>query len=283
MPRVDLQAASPLAPLNARKRSLLRLALIAFAGGLAVYGLVAYLLLPAAWTHHEHQPALAARPMVTHTRQGIPADPMNVGLIGSREDIIRAMHAAGWYPADPITLRSSIAIIGSVLLDRPYTNAPVSNLYYEHRRADLAFEKPVGKSANRRNHVRFWVVLDKGAEGRPVWLGAATFDRAVGLSHYTGQVTHHIGPDIDAVREFLTTELDTAGMAQATYQVSGIGPTLNGRNGGGDPYFTDGEVWVSVLVPAAEKNNSPPTVLRPPLLIRLKDAVWDKLATVFRR
>ena len=113
--------------------------LISLAAIVAAYGLLAYVILPAAWTHHEHQPGLAARPMVTQTGQGIRGDPVNVGLVGSREDVIHAMRAAGWYPADPITLRSSIEIIGSVMLDRPYKDAPVSNLYYDGRREDFAF------------------------------------------------------------------------------------------------------------------------------------------------
>ena len=70
-----------------------------------------------------------------------------------------------------------------MLLDRPYRDAPVSNLYYQGRREDLAFEKPIGASADRRNHVRYWKVLDQGEEKRPVWLGAATEDRGVGVSH----------------------------------------------------------------------------------------------------
>jgi hypothetical protein len=113
------------------------------------------------------------------------------------------MHAAGWYPADPITLRTSIDIVGSVAFDRPYHDAPVSPLYYQGKKEQLAFEKPDGKSADRRHHVRFWQVLDKGTDGRPVWLGSVTFDRGVGLSHDTGQVTHHIAPDIDAERDGL--------------------------------------------------------------------------------
>jgi hypothetical protein len=255
---------------------------VALAALLTAYGLIAYVILPAAWTHHERQPGLAVRPMTTQTKQGIPGDPMNVGIVGSRGDLIQAMHAAGWYPADPITLRSSIAIIGSVVLDRPYKDAPVSNLYYDHRCEDLAFEKPAGKSANARNHVRFWLVLDDGAEGRPVWLGAATFDRGVGVSHLTGQVTHHIAPNIDAARGLLSNDLEEAGMVEATYQVSGIGPTLNGRNGEGDTYYTDGEIWMSRLVPAARKNTGPLTVLRPPPLVGLKDAVWRRLGRILR-
>ncbi len=169
------------------------------------YTLLAYLVLPAVWTHYEHQKRLADLPMVTLTAQGIPGDPINVGLVGDTRDVLCAMHAAGWYPADPVTLRSSIEIAGSVLLDRPYRDAPVSPLYYLGRREDLAFEKPVGSSADHRHHVRFWKVLDAGEEKRPVWLGDATFDRSVGVSHYTGAITHHIGADIDAERKLLAS------------------------------------------------------------------------------
>ena len=103
--------------------------LIIFAAAATVYLLLAYIVAPALWTHHEHEPGLANLPMVTRTADGIPGDALNVGLVGNREDIIRAMHAAEWFPADPITLRMSIDIVGSVVLDRPYHDAPVSPLY----------------------------------------------------------------------------------------------------------------------------------------------------------
>ena len=56
------------------------------------YGLLAYLILPGLWTHYEHQKGLADLPMVTRTGQGIPGDPMNVGLIGDISDVVCAMH-----------------------------------------------------------------------------------------------------------------------------------------------------------------------------------------------
>jgi len=242
------------------------------------YGLLAYLVLPGFWTHYEHQRGLANLPMVTRTGQGIPGDPMNVGLIGDLGDVVCAMHAAGWYPADPITLKSSIAIVGSVLLDRPYHDAPVSNLYYLGRREDLAYEKPIGASADRRNHVRFWKVLDKGEEGRPVWLGAATQDRGVGVSKYTGAVTHHISPDLDAERLVLASGLEDAGMVEAKYQVTGIGPTIAGHNGEGDLYYTDGEIWVLRLVEACKKREGPAVTIPSPPATELKDQIWHAIA-----
>lgn len=218
---------------------------------LGAYLLAAYGVVPALWTRYEREPDLARRPMVTVTAQGIPGDPLNVGLVGTREELIRAFRAAGWYPADPVTLKTSVEIAGSVLFDRPYRDAPVSPLFYDGRAQDLAFEKPVGGSADRRNHVRFWQVLDQGANGRPVWLGSATFDRGAGLSHDTGQITHHIAPDIDAERDRLIADLEGAGHLGGSFKMPGVGPTENGRNGGGDPYRTDGQVTVGVLTPGS--------------------------------
>lgn len=246
-----------------------------------LYGVVAYILLPMAWTHHERQPGLAAHPMVTLTKQGIPGDALNVGLVGDRDTVIRAMNEAGWVPADPVTITSSVKIVGSVLLKRPYEHAPVSPLFYAGRIEDLAFEKPSGKSADRRHHVRFWQVLDKGAEGRPVWLGAVTFDRSVGISHYTGQVTHHIAPDIDSERDGLIDDLKAAKVVEAIYQVTGIGPTLNARNGGGDPYWTDGEIAIARLTPDAAKTDKPPQMLGASQIVQWKDAVMQQLGDTF--
>ena len=225
-----------------------RRAAFVLVGAVLLYGIVAYVALPSAWTRYEHQKRLEGLPMVTRTDQGMAGDPLNVGLVGAEEDVLCAMHSAGWYPADPVTWRSSLRIIGSVLLNRPYPSAPVSNLSYQGRREDLAFEQPGGRSASRRHHVRFWQVLAAGDEARPVWLGAATFDRGVGLSHYTGQVTHRIAPDIDAERDALTADLANARVVTAIYQVTGIGPTLRGRNGGGNRFYTGGEVKISRLV-----------------------------------
>jgi len=252
--------------------------LLTLLGVVLVYTALAYLALPALWSHYEHQRKLADLPMITRTAQDIPGDPINVGLIGDKRDVLCAMQAAGWYPADRVTARSSIEIAGSVLLDRPYARAPVSPLFYLGRPEDLAFEKPFGDSPDRRHHVRFWQVLEQGQEKRPVWLGAATFDRGVGVSHYTGAITHHISGDIDAERSLLTTDLEHAELVDAKYQVTGIGVTLAGRNGGGDSYYTDGEVWISRLVTACQKRTTPPEIIPSPAATEIKDQIWHAVA-----
>ena len=236
------------AAIERRRRRWARDGLGVLAGVVAAYLLVAYLMLPLAWLEHEeeHHPALDAAPKVTTNADGIPGDPINVGLVGTREELIGAMLAAGWYPADPITLRSSIGIAASVLLRRPDPDAPVSPLYLFGRKQDLAFEQEVGRSADRRHHVRWWLT-DRTEGGRPFWLGGASFDRDSGLSHLTGQITHHIDPDLDAQRDQLMASLAERGLLVRQFQLPGIGPTMNGRNAGGDRFYTDGMIDVGVL------------------------------------
>lgn len=141
------------------------------------YALMAYVVLPTLWQHYEHNPKLEHSPKITQTAQGIPGDPLNVGLVGTKEQVIQAMLAAGWYPADPITFRTSFDIVASVLLERPYPTAPVSNLYLLGHKQDLAFELPTGHSAKQRHHVRLWQSNQWAVEGGSLWLGSATFDR----------------------------------------------------------------------------------------------------------
>jgi len=217
------------------------------------YLLTAYVVLPLIWrTDLKHHPDLSGGPRITHTANGIPGDPVNLALIGSDSELVHAMIAAKWYPADPITLRTSLRIAVDSVFRRPDDQAPVSALFLFGRKQDLAFEQPIGDSPRQRHHVRFWR-WDRQQDGRPVWFGAATFDERVGLSHTTGQITHHIGPDVDAERNRIMQELQQAGWAQEVYYRDGFHKELSGKNGGGDPWHTDGRLGVVVLMsPATE-------------------------------
>jgi hypothetical protein len=60
-----------------------------------------------------------------------------------------------------------------------------------------------------------------------------------------------------------------------TFQVTGIGPTLFGRNGGGDPYHTDGEITEGVLSPGAVPSGKPPAALPTPPIVSAKNQIWN--------
>lgn len=267
----------------ARDKSELRHVLGRVALLLGLYGLLSYIVVPQFWKHYEHQPAMEGAPKTTETAQGIPGDPLNVGLVGTKEEVIRAMLLAGWEPADPITLKSSMHIAESVVLNRAYTRAPVSNLYLWGRKQDLAFEKESGKSARHRQHVRFWRSNDLAVDGRTFWIGSASYDKSVGFSHRTGQLTHHIAPDVDAERDSLIADLKKVDQLSRTYDVTGVGATMTGRNGEGDWYYTDGELEVGVLWPENEKGTKNFVALADPLLVQMKDKMFLGIRNILER
>ena len=216
---------------------------------LLIYLAVAYLVLPDAWKRYtRHHPSLDGDPRITETSDGHPGDPLNVGLIGTEAQINMVMRAANWYPADPLGMRSDLKIGVDTVLKRSYDKAPVSSLYLYGRKEDLAFEQPVGDNPRERHHVRFWRSVKKDSDGRPMWLGSATYDKRVGLSHTTGQITHHIAPDIDTERNHLAIDLEQTSELAETYSEKGFHKTLEGRNGGGDPWHTDGDLWVGIVI-----------------------------------
>jgi hypothetical protein len=236
---------------GAWKRPRLVRAGLALLSVLAVYALASYLIIPALW-HREilRHPALQGAPRLTHTAAGIPGDPVNIALVATERDLVTAMHATAWHPADPITLDTSLRMVGSVVFRRPYVDAPVSPLYLWGRPEDLAFEQAVGTDPARRHHVRFWRAAEADEAGRPLWLGAATYDAGVGFSHTTGQITHHIAPEVDAERDKIIADLRQAGQLSQVLWITQFHQVLRGNNGGGDPYDTDGRLAVGVISPS---------------------------------
>ena len=89
-----------------------------------------------------------------------------------------------------------------------------------------------------------------------------------------GAVTHAISADVAAMRDALSADLAATGTITQVYEVSGIGPTLNGRNGEGDRYYSDGEIRFSVIAGPGTSGRDPPPALPNPPLVDLKNRLW---------
>jgi hypothetical protein len=237
------------APSNPPRRASRWKFVAAFVGAiLLVYLAVAYVLMPALWVRYAHRhPAFDDLPRITRTGNDIPGDPLNVALVGTEPEVKKIMLAAQWFPADPLNLRDDLKIAAASVLKRPYDEAPVSNLYLFGRKEDLAFEQPVGNNPRHRHHVRFWRADKTYKDGRPVWVGSAVYDERVGLSRKTGQVTHVTAPDIDAERDYLFADLKKTGDLAEVLFIDDFHTTREGRNGGGDPWRTDGRLEAGII------------------------------------
>jgi hypothetical protein len=166
------------------------------------------------------------------------------------------MLAAKWFPADPLTFRSSLEIAEASVLKRPDDDAPVSSEFLFGRKQDLAFEQEVGDNPRHRHHVRFWESDKHDPDGRPIWIGSAVYDKRVGLSRTTGQFTHETAPDVDAERDKLFDDLKQTGDLSEVVVVRGFHKVLEGRNGEGNVWRTDGDLFVGRIKPADSQSNS---------------------------
>jgi len=260
------------------KNHAMAVAVVVIALFLAIAGII--LSRPGFWKQYEHHPALSGMPKTAFSRNNLPADPINIVLVGDKPFVVHALLASGWVPADPITMKTSLEEAASALFGFNYIHAPVSNMYLWNRVQDLAFEQPLPGGARKRHHVRLWRVPGGSNSGLGVWLGTATFDTRVGLVHHSLIFTHRIAPAVDSEREKLVDDLIRAGRVQQQYQVTGVGQTLNGRTANGDWYYTDGEMAVCILEQSRNRRTTPPERLESPVHVRLKDRIW-RLARPF--
>ncbi|UFU02921.1 LssY C-terminal domain-containing protein [Ruania suaedae] len=184
----------------------------------------------------------------SRTREGLLGDPVNLGLRGTEEQIHTAMLRAGWHRADEVNLESSRRMIVSTLLRRSYPDAPVSPLFLFGRRQNFTYQQEVEGNPAKRHHVRFWPCPAgwRLPGGKKVdWLAAGTYDTAVGLSHFTLQVTHRIDADIDAERDHILGTLTAPGAGNqgiAVKHLLNFSTGYHHRNGGGDEIRTDGDL-----------------------------------------
>jgi len=220
----------------------------------AIWVLAAYLLLP-------RLNRLLTRIYVpdyfigrARTVDGLLGDPVNLAVVGTPQALREAMLSAGWTEADPVTWRSSWRIVRDSVLRRSYPAAPVSPLFVFGQKQTLAFEKEVAGSPAQRHHVRYWACP-------PGWrlpggfavdlVGAATFDRRVGLSLFTFQITHKIAENTDQERDLVAAALRSAGAS--VHIVRHFSTGYHARNGGGDAIETDGDLPIAALPPARER------------------------------
>jgi hypothetical protein len=212
---------------------------------LAVYVVIAYFLLPRVHT-------LLSRIYLpdyfigrTRTREGILGDPVNLGFQGDAAQLHHAMTEAGWTLADDLGIRANLRIVLATLTRRSYPSAPVSNLYLFGRKQEFCYQQEVDGSPGKRHHVRFWSTPEGWLlpGGHHVdWLAAGTFDRSVGFSMFTWQITHRISQHVDSERDHVLQTLEAAGVEPAVEVLEKFSTGYHSRNGGGDRIVTDGNL-----------------------------------------
>jgi len=229
------------------------------------YAIGAYVILPYAVRMGLKFSQLKSVPSFTVAADGLPADPVNLGLIGTFAELREAFSAIGWAEADKLDLKSSWRMVQAFVLSRPYPTAPFSTLFLFGRGQDIGFQKAIGDSPRRRHHVRFWgkslehlpagpdtasfwLNTDRpDGDERVLWAGAATKDTGIGFTRLTFQVTHATDSDTIPERDFVIDTLKSSGaIGDVTLAQAGAPLSAHRVN----HYVTDGEAAIAELTPA---------------------------------
>jgi len=189
------------------------------------YGIAAYVILPRSVRMGLKILQRQRVPRYTITGDGLPGDPVNLVLTGTREQLHAAFAIAGWSTADRLGLKSSWRLVRAFVFNSPYPTAPFSTLYLFGRGQDIGFQKAINDSPRKRHHVRFWALSLTHAEtnlgtasfwlntdrppldARVHWVGAGTKDTGLSLTKLTFQITHATDADSNAERDHIIAEL----------------------------------------------------------------------------
>ena len=229
----------------------------------ATYAIAAYIVLPRVVRMGLKILLRQRVPRYTITADGLPGDPVNLVLTGTRQQLHAAFKLAGWSQADRLGLTSSWRMVRAFLLNSPYPTAPFSTLYLFGRGQDVGFQKAIDNSPRKRHHIRFWALslahaeanLGKASfwlntdrppdEARVHWVGAGTKDTGLSLTRLTFQITHATDSDTNAERDYIIDELRKNQVVEEinSYKAGQHLPSEHVNH-----YITDGEVAAASLV-----------------------------------
>lgn len=188
------------------------------------------------------QTTVSQLPIYSETLTGLRMEPINLIFIANGDQLKSAFTQAGWYQADPSTLGNTFHAFLSAAKNEEYLTAPVTPSYLNFQPESIAFEKPTStNSLRQRHHIRIWKT-NYVVSGKPVWVATASLDQGIGIGSRIALPTHHIDPNVDNERNYISTRI-----SQANAPLIRVVDPQDGHNASGDSFFTDGKAVVISL------------------------------------
>lgn len=199
--------------------------------------------------------AFAAGRLPTYSENILGTLQEPVSLIVHAQDetaLLDVFAKAGWHLADRPSFGTMFRAAFAVWFDTEYDTAPVTPAFWSDRPHDFGFQAETrDKGLRQRHHARFWNTGFRTIDGMLIFVGTASFDDGLKWG-----LTHHIDPNIDAERDFLTAALRSTGWVASEQRIQLVAPVL-GQNLAGDPFFTDGKSVVVRIDPDESAHTAP--------------------------
>jgi hypothetical protein len=186
-------------------------------------------------------------PRRVNDQSGNPGDMVNVLIVGTEEQVVKAFTTAGWVKVDKTVKTSVFNAALESFEKKDYLTMPMSILYLFKRPQDYGFAhaEPV-KVAMSRNHLRVWKSPYE-VEGKPLWCVAATHDIGFERDQRNNGVTHKIDPAVDGERDYVDGTLSSTGLVAQRDHLTPPNPLTTAKTATGGEFHSDGRIVVLVL------------------------------------
>ncbi|MCP4268245.1 MAG: hypothetical protein GY777_22170, partial [Candidatus Brocadiaceae bacterium] len=142
-------------------------------------------------------------PQATTNKSGKrEGDPLNLIVVGELDTILSVFALAKWDETESLAFRSAWKMKRAYMKGDSYRYSPISSLFYDGRRHDIALQKTRG-GIHERLHLRLWLTPMLFQEN-PVWVGQVSRDIGIRFTTRTWNLmTHKIDPNVDDSREYV--------------------------------------------------------------------------------
>jgi LssY-like putative type I secretion system component LssY len=169
-----------------------------------------------------------------------PSNLVNLLFLGSRQQMDRAFHAAGWSRAERKSPMSLYWMYYALTVRAGYRRAPMDTLTLNGVPSDFEYQKNLD-TVQKRHHVRLW----KEPQREDAWLGTAAEDVAFRfeVTHWT----HSSDPKIDNERAKVVDDLAFTGCIDRAELLTRDSMDLAQDPKAARPILTDGDIAVLQL------------------------------------
>ena len=186
-------------------------------------------------------------PKVSESISSIPAEPINIVAVGSKETLDKAFTTSGWYLLDGPSFKSYTKIITSLIFKKPYPQTPGLPVFWDTLPSPFSYGQPTSpNSIGSRHHIHFWETNFVTPNNESIWVGTAHFDESIKKKFKIILPFHTTQLIVDEERENIKTLLAENNHLQSFEKINLTG-LLYGTKKSGNNFLTDGQAYILYL------------------------------------
>lgn len=188
-------------------------------------------------------------PKISETMTSLPAEPINIIIVGDKNMLDYAFTQSGWYLLDGPSIKSYSQIITSLISKKAYPQTPGLPVFWDTQPSDFAYGKPANlNSISAREHIHFWETNFVTEDGQNIWVGTAHFDEEIQKKFGLIMPFHSTELRVDNEREKIKSELENNHYIDFSEKVNLTGLLYGTKKSSGNSFLTDGQAYIIYLI-----------------------------------